>query len=376
MAKNSSDVPAVHKRWFWPGAINGIEGLQLVDAEVERPAAGEGQSPQSPIATLTWYADDLLVLVRIHAVSLNYREVVIAGGKYPSISIPEALTPACDCAGEVVAVGPGTDRWHVGNRVTSMVYVADISEGMRSSVMGTTMGAGVQGTLMEYRVFPAHALVRVPDGLSLQDVATFPCAGTTAYNALFGGAHPLTPGETVVVQGTGGVSQFGAQIAYASGAKVIVTSSSDEKLAQIKKLLGDDETINYKTHPDWHERVLKLTNGRGAEHVLDVVGGASLSRSLKALTYGGSVSVIGFLDSINSGINLIDVIANGANVRGITAGTPNHLRALLRLYEVRKLRPVIARTFEFEQVKEAMRMLESQDFIGKIVVNVVGTNDS
>ncbi|KAH7096177.1 NAD(P)-binding protein [Auriculariales sp. MPI-PUGE-AT-0066] len=331
----TATLPTTQKRWIWPGKVNGVD-----------------------------------VLVRIHAVSLNFRELMIASGIYPGART-EGLTPGCDPAGEVVRAGPGVaQQWKEGDRVTATFFLGDTGVGMGLHMAGTDMGSAMQGTLVQYRVFPAAALVRIPDGLSYEEAATFSCAGVTAYNALLGGPRPVRPGETVLVQGTGGVALFGAQIAHASGARVVITSSSDTKLAQIQKLVPVDETVNYTTHPEWQERVLALTGGGGAHHVLDVGGAATVPRSLQAVAFGGCVSIIGSMTGVKLEWDLVSVIQKGAIVRGIPVGTRQHLEETFRLYEIRGIKPVVGRVFGFGEAKEALKTLASQDFIGKIVIKV------
>lgn len=195
----------------------------------------------------------------------------------------------------------------------------------------------------------------------------------TAYNALLGGPIPLKAGQTVVLQGTGGVSLFAAQIAVLSGARVILTSSSDEKL-KTATALSVHETINYKTHPDWAKEVLRLTGGAGADHVLDVGGGATLSQSLKALAHAGQLTIIGILGGFDSPPDvLMSVMLKNATVRGITVGSLDMLRDFIRLVEMHKLKPVVGRVFALDEVKKAYECLEKQDFVGKIVVKVAST---
>ncbi|KAH7107348.1 NAD(P)-binding protein [Auriculariales sp. MPI-PUGE-AT-0066] len=347
-----STLPTTQKRWIWPGAVNGVDGLEFVDDEVPQPNAGE-------------------VLVRIHAVSLNFRDLLVARGVYGK-TMGSGLTPGCDPAGEVVALGPGDNiKIKIGDRVTVPFFPTDKGGGLSPSILDTTLGASSQGTLMEYKIFDAEWLIRIPDSLTYEEAATFSCAGLTAYNAILGGLRPILPGETVLIQGTGGVSIFGAQIARASGARVILTSSSDEKLAQIQKFV--DETINYKTYPEWHERVLSLTDGRGADLILDVGGNDTLGSSLHALAMGGSISIIGGIGGFESHIRLWEVIYKSANVRGITVGTRKQLESLLHLFNLRSIKPVVGKIFQLSELKEALKTLERQDFIGKVVVKVAAS---
>ncbi|KAH7100418.1 hypothetical protein BKA62DRAFT_672679 [Auriculariales sp. MPI-PUGE-AT-0066] len=275
--------------------------------------------------------------------------VMIASGIYPGARTEGLTTGGCDPAGEAVKEG---------EKLTATFFLGDTGVGMGLHMAGTDMGSAMQGTLVQYRVFPAAALVRIPDGLSYEEAATFSCAG--------GGWRPVRPGETVLVQGMGGVALFGAQIARASGARVVITSSSDTKLAQIQKLVP--ETVNYTTHPEWQERVLALTGGGGAHHVLDIGGAATVPRSLQAVAFDGCVSIIGSMTGVKLEWDLVSVIQKGAIVRGIPVGTRQHLEETFRLYEIRGIKPVVG--IGFGEAKEALKTLGSQDFIGKIVIKV------
>ncbi|EJD42370.1 NAD(P)-binding protein [Auricularia subglabra TFB-10046 SS5] len=331
---------------------DGWASLQLHEVPIPTPGAGE-------------------VLVKIHAVSLNFRELLIARNQFIGTPVP-GLVPGCDPAGDIVAVGPGVTKWAVGERVIAGFYMDDVGGPVTDEILGTSLGAGtVQGTLQEYRVFPAAVIVRIPPHLSYVEAATLSCAGLKAYNALLGGPVPLKAGETVLLQGTGGVSLFAAQIAVLSGARVILISSSDEKL-KIAASLGVQHVINYKTHPDWEQDVLALTGGAGVDHVLDIAGGTTLAKSLKALARGGQVSKIGVLDgSADAPPDVLTTVwFKAALVRGITVGSLDLLRRFVRLVDVHQMRPVVGRVFEFADTKEAFACLEKQDFVGKIVVRV------
>ncbi|KZW01775.1 NAD(P)-binding protein [Exidia glandulosa HHB12029] len=337
------------KQFWWPGKVNGYENLEVRDVPIPKPGPGE-------------------VLVKIRAVSLNFRELLIARGQYVGES-PEGLTPGADFAGEVVSSG-GNSLWKAGDNVVATFYLGDIGTGLTEEVRHTALGAEYQGTLTEYRVFPASALEHIPAHMSFEEAATLSCAGTTAYTSLLGGPAPLKAGQTVVVQGTGGVSLFAAQIAVAAGARVIATSSSDEKLKFVKSL-GVHDVINYKTTPAWESRVLELTGGKGADLIVDVAGGGSLSKSLSALRIGGQVVVIGILGDTTSPPDLLwKIMMKNALVRGVTVGDVVMFREFLHLLELHKIQPKVGKVFEFEKTKEAFACLEKQDFVGKVVIQV------
>jgi NADPH:quinone reductase-like Zn-dependent oxidoreductase len=261
------------------------------------------------------------VLVRVRAVSLNYRDLAIAQDKYP-LPVKDNVVPCSDCAGEVVQVGASVSEFKVGDRVAG-AFLQDLLDGEGDDrTLSSNLGGQYDGVLAEYRVFPEHGLVAMPRHLSYEEAATLPCAGVTAWNALYG-LRPLLPGQTVLLEGTGGVSMFGLQIAAAGGARTIVTSSSNEKL-QIAKMNGATHLINYRETPDWHEQVMRLTGGRGAEHVLDIGGPSTLDKALACTAHGGVVSVIGFRGSESGGgdLNLpAMMLARTPLMRGVMVGS-------------------------------------------------------
>ncbi|KAI8990390.1 NAD-P-binding protein [Trametes punicea] len=272
-------------------------------------------------------------------------------------------------AGEIIALGEEVKGWKVGDRVCSNFATDHIYGDPTEESKATGLGAPIDGVLTEYKVLPAHALVRIPEHLSYEEASTLPCAALTAYNALLG-PNPLKGGDTVLVQGTGGVSIFGLQLAVASGATVIATSSSDEKLAVAKKL-GAAYTINYKKTPNWDEEVLKITNGRGVDYVIEVGGPGTIMKSLNCVRYGGTVSVIGFVAGQADVSQLpVQVISKAILVRGILIGSRAQFEDMNRLISAVRLRPVIDRVFTFEEARKAYEYQESQQHVGKVVIKV------
>ncbi|KAJ7710443.1 hypothetical protein B0H17DRAFT_1027076 [Mycena rosella] len=233
------------------------------------------------------------VLVKTHAVSLQYRDLMIGGAGYPGL-VRDKLVPCSDMAGEVIAVGADVTQWKVGDRVSANFMLDKLHDELTPEIAATALGGASHGVLTEFRTFPAHSLVEIPEHLSYEEAATLPCAAVTAYNALMSGFSPMKAGDTILVQGTGGVSIFALQFAVASGATVISLSSSDEKLKTAKKL-GAKHVINYKTTPEWDAGVLKITNGSGVDRVIEVVGNATLKRSIAATKMNGSIDIIGAL---------------------------------------------------------------------------------
>ncbi|KAK0199384.1 alcohol dehydrogenase superfamily protein [Desarmillaria ectypa] len=312
------------------------------------------------------------VLVKIHAVSLQYRDLMIASNRYPQGVSLENLVPCSDMAGEVVAVGPDVTRWTVGDRVCANLATDHLDGDANAEISKTALGGGQHGVLTDYRTFPDHSLVRIPEHLSYEEASTLPCAALTAYNALMG-PKPVKAGDTVLVLGTGGVSIFGLQLAVASGAIVIATSSSDAKL-DIAKKLGATHTINYNTTPDWHKEVLRLTEGRGVDHILEVGGPGTFEKSIAAVRYAGYVHIIGFLAQNSAALASIigPCIGKAVIIRGILIGSVAQFESMNRLLRARpeSTRPVIDKVFSFEEAVDAYAYLESQKHVGKVVIRV------
>jgi len=324
----------------------GLENLTLVEREPPRPGPHQ-------------------VVVKFHAASLNYRDLLVAWGVYnPKAKFP--LVPLCDGAGEVTTVGEGVTRWKVGDCVCPIFMQGWIEGRYNAEKAGTTLGGGdLDGVLQEMGTFDEQGLVAMPDHLSYEEAATLPCAAVTAWHALveFG---KLRAGETVLVLGTGGVSIFALQLAKLHGARVIATSSSDEKLRRVREL-GADETINYKTRPDWEREVLRLTGGRGVDHVVEVGGAGTIAKSVAATKIAGCVAVIGVLAS-GEGFNPVVVLMKSLRMQGIFVGSRQMFEDMSAAIAVSRLRPVIDRTFPFEDAPAALRYMETGSHFGKIVI--------
>jgi NADPH:quinone reductase-like Zn-dependent oxidoreductase len=306
------------------------------------------------------------VLVKVAACSLNFRDLAIAVGTY-RMPVLEKLIPLSDGAGEVVEVGPDVTRVKPGDRVAGCFFQGWIAGPISTERVQRALGGSVQGMLAEYVVLDDDGVVRLPDHLSLEDGATLPCAAVTAWQAL--AVHgALKPGETVLVQGTGGVSIFALQFARMMGGQVIATSSSDEKLARTKSL-GAMHGINYKARPDWDKAVLEFTNGRGVDHVVEVGGAGTLERSLCAVCLGGRVSVIGVLTG-SAQINPNFILGRRASVQGMSVGSAEMFGAMNRAMAAARLKPVIDKVFPFDQARDAFRYLESGAHFGKVAIRV------
>ena len=326
----------------------GIEQLSLVETGRPVPSAHE-------------------VLIRVRACSVNYRDLMMVEGSYnPRLKLPRV--PFSDGAGEVVEVGEAVTRFKPGDRVAGTFMQAWIDGDLSLEQSRTAMGGPVDGMLSEYVALSEEGVVAIPSHLSFEEASTLPCAALTAWNALVTTGN-LEPGETVLLLGTGGVSIFALQFAKMCAARVIITSSSDEKLARAKEL-GADELINYTTTPEWDRRARELTGGRGVDHVVEVGGAGTLSRSLNAVRMSGSVYVIGVLGGSTGDLSPVPILQKNLRVRGIFVGSRAMFEAMNRAIEQKELRPVIDRTFAFDDARDALRHMKSAAHFGKIVVSV------
>jgi NADPH:quinone reductase-like Zn-dependent oxidoreductase len=309
-------------------------------------------------------------VVRLRTASLNFRDLLTLQGKYnPKQRLP--LVPCSDGAGEVVAVGEGVTRVRPGDRVATVFAQRWISGRPTRERLRSTLGGPLDGTLAELAAFDAEGLVRVPDHLSDDEAATLPCAAVTAWSALVtqGG---VTAGDTVLVQGTGGVSIFALQFARLLGARVIATSSSDAKLARAREL-GASEGINYREVPEWGARAKELAGvegGEGVDHVIEVGGAETLAQSLRAARFGGTISLIGNLTGTAAQVLLTQVFMQNIRLQGILVGHRESFEAMNRAIALHGLRPVIDRAFPFEEAPAAFAHLAAGGHFGKIVVRV------
>jgi len=335
-------------RLYQFGKLGSLDGLKLREAEVPRPGAGQ-------------------VVVRVRACSLNHRDLNIISGNYTSVAIKPDAIPLSDGAGEVTAVGQGVSRWKVGDRVAPIFVQRWLGGNLLPEYMPSALGGPSDGVLAEQIVLSEEGLVRIPSHMSFEQAATLPCAAVTAWNAALvkGG---LQPGHTVVTLGTGGVSLFSAQFALMTGAQVIATTGSDEKVERLREL-GVSEVVNYRTTPNWDVRVRELTGGRGADLVVEVGGPGSVARSIAAIRYCGHISVVGNL----AGKATIDpgaLFAKRASMCGIQVGSRDMFEAMNRAIEVAKLEPVIDRVFDFTETRAAYEYLAGGKHFGKVVIRV------
>ena len=332
----------------WHLTATGLDHLQLVERAAPEPGEQE-------------------IVVRIRAASLNYRDWMIASGTY---RLPNRypLVPLSDGAGEVAAVGRRVTAWKVGDRVTTSFFSGWIDGAQTPARSATALGGGIDGVLTDAIALPADGVIRTPAHLSDVEAATLPCAGLTAWHALFEGSDPVRPGHSVVLEGTGGVSVFGLQLAKLAGARAVITSSSDAKLARSKEL-GAHVTINYVKTPEWQDAVREACEGEGADHVVEVGGKDTLARALAAVRYGGQVHLIGGVSGFATELPLGAMAANGARVRRIYVGSVAMLRAFARAVSLHQLRPVVDRTFGFAEAPAALAALKQGSHFGKLVID-------
>ncbi len=329
-------------------STTGIEALSLV--ERPDPTPGYGQ-----------------VLIRVRATSLNYRDLVMVQGAYgANQKLP--LIPMSDGAGEIVALGSGVTRFLLGDRVAGIFFQDWIGGMLTAAKMDSALGGAIDGVLTEYAVLHEDGLVLLPEHLSYEAGATLPCAAVTAWHALVTKGN-ITAGESVLILGTGGVSIFALQFALIHGARTIVTSSSDAKLEQAKSL-GATDTINYKSNPDWEKAVYKLTDRQGVDHVVEVGGAGTLSKSLLSVRVGGKISLIGILSGAALEVNPMPVMMKSLNLQGIYVGSRDMFEAMNRAIAIHQLQPVIDRVFPFTEAPAAYRHLQSATHFGKVVITV------
>ncbi len=307
------------------------------------------------------------VLVELYAASLNYRDLMTVLGTYnPKMPLPRI--PGSDAAGVVTAIGSHVTRFAVGDHVTSLFF-QDWHDGPIQPTTGkSALGGPIDGVFSTEHLFPETGLIHSPAGYTHAEAATLPCSALTAWNALVEKGH-ISAGQTVLILGTGGVSLFALQIAKAHGARVILTSSSDEKLAH-GRTLGADETINYRTTPDWDREVFKLTNKRGVDHIVEVGGAGTLPRSLNAVTPGGHIYLIGVLSGKGEGVDPTPILAKAIHLDGVYVGSSGMRARLNAAIEANHIHPVIDRTFPLTQAHEAFAHMQSGSHFGKIVLTL------
>jgi len=324
----------------------GIDALTLSDRPDPAPAPGQ-------------------VLVKTRAISLNFRDLLVVKGDY-NRKLPLPIVPCSDCAGEVAAVGDGVTRVKTGDRVAGIFMQTWIDGDLSESKARSALGGGAGGVLADTVLLHENGLVPIPAHLSFLEAATLPCAAVTAWHALITEGR-LAPGDAVVTLGSGGVSLFALQFARLAGARVIATSSSDDKLSKLRAL-GASDGINYKTIPAWDKRVRELT-GAGASHIVEVGGSGTLPQSMKAVRMGGTISLIGNVAG-HGDVNPVPLLMKNVRLQGIFVGSREMFEAMNRAIVTHELRPVVDRVFPFVEAREAMRYMESGMHFGKICIEV------
>jgi NADPH:quinone reductase-like Zn-dependent oxidoreductase len=326
-----------------PGSI---DALALVERETPKPGRGQ-------------------VLVRVRATSLNYRDLITVIGRYARSAPKPDLVPLSDGAGEVIAVGDGVSRVKVGDRVAGCFMQRWAGGEVDDEAFATAMGGAIDGMLTEFALLEAGGVVKLPEHLSFEQGATLPCAAVTAWHSLVAFGR-LRAGDTVLVQGTGGVSIFALQFARNAGARVIATTSQPAK-AQRLKALGAEAVIDYKATPGWEQEVLRLTQGRGVDHVVEVGGAGTMQKSLACVRVGGKIGVIGVLTG-PAQVDPTPILRRNIGVQGIYVGHRQMFEAMNRAIAASRLEPVIDRVFDFAEAPAAYRHLQSQGHFGKVVI--------
>ena len=312
-------------------------------------------------------------LVQIQAVSLNYRDLIIATGDYPfPVKLPRV--PCSDGAGNVLAVGSRVTDFEVGDKVCTLFNQGHQAGPMCPEYLQTGLGGAVDGTLRQYGVFPASGLVAAPTNLTPDEAGTLTCAPVTAWNALYGlESKALKPGQCVLTQGTGGVSIAAIQFALAAGAIVIATSSSDEKCKYLKEKLGAQHTINYKSTPNWGETAKKLSpNGEGVDHVVEIGGPNTMEQSMQAIKMEGVISVIGFVGGQpgEKQPSTLDALTHVCTIRGLMVGSRLQFQDMNKAIDAHNIKPIISETFPFEKAQEAFQYVWDQKHTGKAVIQL------
>lgn len=306
------------------------------------------------------------VKVRVRAASLNYRDLMMIRGQYnPRQPLP--LIPCSDGAGEIEAVGAGVREWKVGDRVTTTFAPDWLAGEPTRARLATTLGGPRDGALQETLILPAHGVMATPEHLSDEEASTLPCAALTAWNALMTHGH-LKAGDSVLVQGSGGVSIFALQFAKLCGARVIAISSSDEKLARMQAM-GAEVGINYRTHPKWGKKVLEAL-GNGVDQVVEVGGAGTFEQSLIAVRMGGIVSIIGVLSGSSAPLSVTPILMKQVRCQGVLVGHRESFEAMNRAIRLSELRPVVDACFSLDEFDSAFAHMEAGKHFGKIVITL------
>jgi NADPH:quinone reductase-like Zn-dependent oxidoreductase len=330
------------RAWIVPKGCTTLDQLRLVERTSPVPGARE-------------------VVVRVRATSLNYRDHAVVAGQYFGGAVTRDLIPLSDGAGEVIAVGSAVTRFKPGARVVATFF--------QPGPQPAALGSPLDGMLAEQVVLNEEGVVSFPDHLSFEEAACLPCAAVTAWHALYHAGRPIKAGDTVLVLGTGGVSIAALQFAKATGARVIATSSSNEKAARAMAL-GASDVVNYERTPEWDQEVRKLTSGRGVDCVIEIGGAGTLARSIRSLARGGKIGLIGFLAGRDGDTNPTPLMMVGGSLHGIFVGDREMFEEMNRAIAVNRLAPVIDRVFPFDSAPAAYQHQAARTFVGKIVITL------
>lgn len=332
----------------WRISSFGIDTLETFEAHIPQPNPGK-------------------VVIKVHAASLNYRDLMMVKGFYnPKMALPRI--PCSDGAGEIVEVGAGVSDFKIGDRVGGIFMQRWIDGPPSAGKQKAALGGDVDGMLAEYVVLDSAGVVHLPEHLSYEEGATLPCAGVTAWNAVVTAAH-TKPGDTVVIQGTGGVSIFALQFAKMLGARVLGTSSSDEKLDRARKL-GLDSGVNYRENPNWADWVLAETGGEGADLIVEVGGAGTFAQSLKAVRVGGTIAQIGVLSQSTEPLQIAPILRKQVHVQGIFVGSRADFFAMNRAIAQNMLKPAVDCVFPFADARASLQRMEAAAHFGKIVIHL------
>jgi NADPH:quinone reductase-like Zn-dependent oxidoreductase len=326
----------------------GIDHLHLETRDV--PKAGPGE-----------------IVVRLKAASLNYRDLATVSG-FGRTGPGAPVVPLSDGAGEVVEVGAGVTRVKAGDFVCPLFFQTWLAGGPTLAGLSAPLGSPLDGCAQDYIKLSAEGVAKAPRNYTAEEAATLPCAALTAWRALVVEGN-IKPGDTVLAQGTGGVSIFALQFAKAAGARVIITSSSDEKLERARAL-GADATINYKKTPDWAKEARKLSSGLGVDHVVEVGGADTLPQSFMAARIGGHIAVIGLLSGLVKDVNVAAIFSQNLKISGITVGSRAHFEDMVRAIEQSDIHPVIDKRYPLEEARAAFTTMQGASHFGKIVLNI------
>jgi NADPH:quinone reductase-like Zn-dependent oxidoreductase len=327
-------------------APGGLENLHLVDEDHPEPGSGQ-------------------LLVRIRASSLNVHDDMVVLGKIPCA---DGRVPMTDGAGEVISVGENVDEFKVGDNVVSTFWPYWLAGEMTPATRRDIPGDSIDGFAREHVCMPAHAFTKAPASYTHVEAATLPCAAVTAWRGLVV-CGQVKPGDSVLILGAGSVSLFALQFAKAAGARVIATSSSEEKLETLKRL-GADTVINYKAAPDWGQKAKDLTDGRGVDHVIEVGGPGTLAQSITACRTGGHIALIGVLTGFAGEVSIPALFSNQIRISGISIGSRADQEDMIRAITANRLKPVIDRCFPLAEIVAAFRHYESQKHFGKVCLEL------